>query len=85
MSHKSGSDESVTKERAKYSSNEASVQEMANSGALAITVHEKKWTDGSVALDTVSSDLARLGKVKTDHFSYWVIVIFCWVIEVKFC
>ncbi|KAF2304573.1 hypothetical protein GH714_033692 [Hevea brasiliensis] len=30
--------------------------------ALGFTVHEKKWTDGSVPLDTVSADLARLGK-----------------------
>ncbi|KAF2304575.1 hypothetical protein GH714_033702 [Hevea brasiliensis] len=30
--------------------------------APGFTVHEKKWTDGSVPLDTVSADLARLGK-----------------------
>ena len=71
MSQKSNSDDSVTKERAKSSSNEAFVQEIANSGDLAITVHKKKWTDGSVALDTVSSDLAMLGKVKTDLLSPW--------------
>ncbi|XP_057967994.1 uncharacterized protein LOC131157678 [Malania oleifera] len=27
-----------------------------------ITVHDKKWTDGSVPLDAVSADLARIGK-----------------------
>ncbi|CAI9100273.1 OLC1v1037237C1 [Oldenlandia corymbosa var. corymbosa] len=30
--------------------------------APVITIHEKKWTDGSIPLDTVSSDLARLGR-----------------------
>ena len=32
-------------------------------GALGISIHEKKWTDGSVSLDTLSADLAKLGKV----------------------
>ncbi|XWS71991.1 hypothetical protein CRYUN_Cryun02cG0002200 [Craigia yunnanensis] len=32
------------------------------SGALGITIHEKKWTDGSVSWDTLSADLAKLGK-----------------------
>ena len=59
----------MTKERAKSSSNEAFVQEIANSGDLVITINKRKWIDGSVALDTVSSDLARLGKVKTDLLS----------------
>ncbi|KAF5802804.1 hypothetical protein HanRHA438_Chr06g0273071 [Helianthus annuus] len=30
--------------------------------ALGITLHEKKWTDGSVPLDAVSLNLARLGQ-----------------------
>ncbi|XP_019151277.1 PREDICTED: uncharacterized protein LOC109148017 isoform X2 [Ipomoea nil] len=30
--------------------------------APVIPVHEKKWTDGSVPLDSLTSDLARLGK-----------------------
>ncbi|XP_065848445.1 uncharacterized protein [Euphorbia lathyris] len=30
--------------------------------ALGFTLHEKKWTDGSIPLDTVSADLAKLGK-----------------------
>ncbi|CAJ2634881.1 unnamed protein product [Trifolium pratense] len=29
---------------------------------LGITIHEKKWTDGSVALDAVSANLSKLGK-----------------------
>ena len=32
-------------------------------GAIGFTVHEKKWTDGSVPLDAVSSDLVLLTKV----------------------
>jgi len=31
--------------------------------APVIPVHEKKWTDGSVPLHSVSSELAKLGKV----------------------
>lgn len=31
-----------------------------------ITIHEKKWTDGSVSLDAVTSGLAKLGKVYKD-------------------
>ncbi|GER26997.1 hypothetical protein STAS_02666 [Striga asiatica] len=37
-------------------------QEKANGAAPVITIHEKKWTDGSVSLDMVSSGLAKLGK-----------------------
>ncbi|KAK6147377.1 hypothetical protein DH2020_018289 [Rehmannia glutinosa] len=37
-------------------------QEKPNGAAPVITIHEKKWTDGSVSLDTVSSGLAKLGK-----------------------
>ncbi|GMI81241.1 CORTICAL MICROTUBULE DISORDERING3 [Hibiscus trionum] len=31
-------------------------------GAAGITIHEKKWTDGSVSWDIISADLAKLGK-----------------------
>ncbi|XP_031256816.1 uncharacterized protein LOC116114807 [Pistacia vera] len=58
VSRKSVSDDSSTKKDTKPSSPETSL----SYGALGITVHEKKWTDGSVPLDSVSSDLARLGK-----------------------
>lgn len=34
-----------------------------------ITIHEKKWTDGSVSLDVVSSGLAKLGKVYKEYDS----------------
>lgn len=33
-----------------------------------IPVHEKKWTDGSIPLDAVSTSLAKLGKVSTVIF-----------------
>ncbi|XP_057784683.1 uncharacterized protein LOC131002023 [Salvia miltiorrhiza] len=36
--------------------------EKPNGAAPVITIHEKKWTDGSVSLDAVSSGLAKLGK-----------------------
>lgn len=39
------------------------VPEKPSTGAPVITIHEKKWTDGSVPLDAVSSELAKLGKV----------------------
>lgn len=29
-----------------------------------ITYHDRKWTDGSVPLDSISGDLAKLAKVK---------------------
>lgn len=29
----------------------------------AIMIHEKKWTDGSISLDSVSKELKRLGQV----------------------
>ncbi|XP_022756462.1 uncharacterized protein LOC111304206 [Durio zibethinus] len=31
-------------------------------GLLGITIHDKKWTDGSVSWDTLSAELAKLGK-----------------------
>lgn len=40
-----------------------SPREKPNVAAPVITIHEKKWTDGSVSLDVVSSGLAKLGKV----------------------
>lgn len=41
-------------------------KEKPTSPALGFTLHEKKWTDGSIPLDTVSSVLAKLGKVKRE-------------------
>ncbi|CBI28115.3 unnamed protein product, partial [Vitis vinifera] len=56
-------DDSSTNEKTKPNSAEGClVPEKPTCEAPAITVHEKKWTDGSVPLDTVSSSLAKLGK-----------------------
>lgn len=38
--------------------------------AAGITIHDKKWTDGSIPLDSVPSSLAKLGKVgRFSHLS----------------
>lgn len=61
---KPNSDDSSSHEKTKSSSpGGCLILEKPSSAALGITVHEKKWTDGSVKLDAVSADLARLGKV----------------------
>lgn len=41
---------------------ETSITEKLNC-ATKIKIHDPKWTDGSIPLDTVSENLARLGKV----------------------
>lgn len=49
---------------AKSSLMEAGLEsERPTSAAPVITIHEKKWTDGSIPLDAVSMSLAKLGKV----------------------
>ncbi|KAK3041625.1 hypothetical protein RJ639_001435 [Escallonia herrerae] len=59
----SAQDDSTTLAKTKSSLAESSLgPEKPNIAAAGITVHEKKWTDGSVPLDAVSSDLAKLGK-----------------------
>ncbi|GMY35969.1 hypothetical protein FCV25MIE_31211 [Fagus crenata] len=56
-------DDSRTDEKTKPSSPDSRLNgEKPNFEAHGITVHEKKWTDGTVPLDTVSADLSRLGK-----------------------
>ncbi|KAJ7956600.1 DUF936 family protein [Quillaja saponaria] len=56
-------DDSSTKEKTKPGSPEGHVLgKKSHLATTGITVHEKKWTDGSVPLDGVSSNLARLGK-----------------------
>ncbi|XP_044464509.1 uncharacterized protein LOC123195021 [Mangifera indica] len=55
---KSVSDDSLTKKNSKPSSPETSL----GYETLGIPIHEKKWTDGSVSLDSVSFGLARMGK-----------------------
>ncbi|KAK3028079.1 hypothetical protein RJ639_039370 [Escallonia herrerae] len=59
----SAQDDSTTHAKTKSSlAGSSLVPEKPNIAAAGITVHEKKWTDGSVPLDAVSSDLAKLGK-----------------------
>ncbi|KAI4335809.1 hypothetical protein L6164_014418 [Bauhinia variegata] len=60
---KPNGDESSSTENSKSCSpEEVLTQGKPNPAALGITVHEKKWTDGSVPFDAVSENLARLGK-----------------------
>ncbi|GAV82068.1 DUF936 domain-containing protein [Cephalotus follicularis] len=55
--------DSSNNEKTKPNSPEGSpVMEKPIYGAIGITAHEKKWTDGSVPLDALSADLAKLGK-----------------------
>ncbi|XP_075517455.1 uncharacterized protein LOC142551880 [Primulina tabacum] len=44
---------------------ESSFESEKTNVAPVITIHEKKWTDGSIPLDSVSSSLAKLGKDAT--------------------
>nr|CAD1817443.1 unnamed protein product [Ananas comosus var. bracteatus] len=41
---------------------ESTSSEKQNLASANVTVHERKWTDGSIPLDAVSSNLAKLGK-----------------------
>ncbi|KAL2338303.1 hypothetical protein Fmac_012749 [Flemingia macrophylla] len=60
---KPGSNDSSSNEKTKAGSPQTcGLDEKSNLAAMGITVHEKKWTDGSVPLDAVSGNLARLGK-----------------------
>ncbi|XVE54324.1 hypothetical protein DITRI_Ditri03aG0071300 [Diplodiscus trichospermus] len=64
-SQKSNDENSSSNEKTKASPPEdgpASEKPTCAGGALGITIHEKKWTDGSVSWDTGSADLAKLGK-----------------------
>lgn len=54
------SSSSACEEKAKSSS---SVEEVSSFEGLGITYHERKWTDGTVPLDSISEELAKLGKV----------------------
>ncbi|EEF47020.1 conserved hypothetical protein [Ricinus communis] len=55
-------DDSSSNETTKSDSPEARDKEKPTCAALGFTVHEKKWTDGSISLDTVSEELSKLGK-----------------------
>lgn len=57
-------------------------QEKPSFAALGITIHEKKWTDGSVPFDAVSANLSRLAKVSSIlEFYYCFLVIFLYSLE----
>lgn len=61
------SDASACEEKAKSCSSASSLveeEEVSAFEGLGITYHDRKWTDGSVPLDSISGDLARLAKVK---------------------
>ncbi|MED6162543.1 hypothetical protein PIB30_071438 [Stylosanthes scabra] len=61
--NKTSSSDSSTNEKSKTGSPDGGVsREKCNFTSLGITIHEKKWTDGSVPLDSVSANLAKLGK-----------------------
>lgn len=61
------SDSSACEEKAKSCSSASSLvedeEDVSAFEGLGITYHDRKWTDGSVPLDSISGDLARLAKV----------------------
>lgn len=60
---KPGGNDSSSNEKTKAGSPKScGLEDNSNFAAMGITIHEKKWTDGSVPLDAVSGNLARLGK-----------------------
>ncbi|GMI94792.1 CORTICAL MICROTUBULE DISORDERING3 [Hibiscus trionum] len=64
-SQKSNDETSSSNEKRKASPPEGgstSEKPACGGGDLGITIHEKKWTDGSVSWDTLSAYLAKLGK-----------------------
>ncbi|KAJ8750435.1 hypothetical protein K2173_015574 [Erythroxylum novogranatense] len=62
-------DDSSNKDKIKPSSpTEVSAeQKQSTCASLGFKVHEKKWTDGSIPLEAVSGELARLGKEATQR------------------
>ncbi|XP_057537938.1 uncharacterized protein LOC130815472 [Amaranthus tricolor] len=61
-SHESKDDSSVDGKLKSSLPEDSAVSEKPSVLAAEITVHDKKWTDGSVPLDSVSSNLAKLAK-----------------------
>ncbi|XP_039036582.1 uncharacterized protein LOC120173500 [Hibiscus syriacus] len=64
-SQKPNDESSTSNEKRKPSRPEggpSSEKPACGGGALGITIHEKKWTDGSVPWDNLSPNLAKLGK-----------------------
>ena len=62
-----------------------SPKEKPNGVVPVIIIHEKKWTDGSVSLDAVTSGLAKLGKVYKDMIFSNTIIIICVPLCYSFC
>lgn len=63
-SQKSGGSDFSASEKTKVGSPQSCLEtEKSSFTAQGITIHEKKWTDGSVSLDAVSGKLSRLAKV----------------------
>lgn len=62
--HKPKSDEVQRKEKKKPSSlTECEVPDERKFLGLGITVHDKKWTDGSLLVDAAPANLVKLAKV----------------------
>lgn len=65
----SGGDDCSTNEKTKFNSgNGYLVPDNLTSVAPGVTIFEKRWTDGTIPLDSISIDLARLGKVNKFNF-----------------
>ncbi|MED6200182.1 hypothetical protein PIB30_082576 [Stylosanthes scabra] len=61
--NKTSSNDSSTNEKSNTGSPDGGVsREKCNFTSLGMTIHEKKWTDGSVPLGSVFANLAKLGK-----------------------
>lgn len=63
-SHESKDDSSTDGKSKSSSPEDCAVFDKPSALAAGITIHDKKWTDGSVPLDSVSSSLTKLGKVR---------------------
>lgn len=62
--HRPKSEEAQRKERKKsFSPSECEVPDERKFSGLGITVHDKKWTDGSVLVDAAPPNLVKLAKV----------------------
>lgn len=65
--HRPKSDEVGSKEKRKSSSpSEGEVADKSKFSGLGITVHEKKWSDGSVLVDAAPENLVKLAKVRIE-------------------
>ena len=71
---KCSKDDSETSEKGKSSLTKggALVPDMPICPAPRITFHEKKWSDGSISLDAVSTSLANLGKVHMKNYQTYL-------------